>query len=100
VAGGVAAALPWAGALGAVIMLRLLWARGSLQGPLKVTLGAFRYLGEPRYRERIQQALDKAIGLARTRVGNDQDFVLVGQGVGSIPSCTRASGETRIACCS
>jgi hypothetical protein len=84
VAGGITAALPWAGALAAVIPLRLRWARGSLRGPLKVALGAFRYLGEPRYRERIQQALDKAIGLARTRVGNEQDFVLAGQGVGTV----------------
>ncbi len=84
VAGGIAATLPWAGILAAVITLRLLWARGSLRGPLKVALGAFRYLGEPRYRERIQQALDKAIGLARERIGNEQDFVLVGQGIGTV----------------
>ena len=83
-AAGVTAALLWAGALGAVITLRLLWARGSLRGPFKVALDAFRYLGEPRYRERIQQALDKAIGQARARVGNEQDFVLVAQGIGTV----------------
>jgi hypothetical protein len=83
-AAGVAAALLWAGALAAVITLRMLWARGSLPGPLKVALEAFRYLGEPRYRERIQQALDKAIVQARTRIGNEQDFVLVAQGIGTV----------------
>ncbi len=83
-AAGVAAALLWAGALVAVISLRRLWARGSLRGPLKVALDAFRYLGEPRYREQIQRALDKAIGQARSRVGNEQDFVLVAQGIGTV----------------
>ena len=84
VAGGVAAALLWAGVLVAVIALRLRWARRSLGGPLKVALDAFRYLGEPQYRRRIQQALDKAIGKARARVGNEQDFVLVAQGIGTV----------------
>ena len=84
VAAGGPAALLWAGALGAVITVRLFWARGSLRGPLKVALDAFRYLGEPRYRERIQQALDKAIVQARARVGNEQDFVLVAQGIGTV----------------
>jgi len=84
VAGGVAAVLLWAGALVAVITLRLRMGRRSRGGPLKVALDAFRYLGEPQYRQRVQHALNKAIGQARARVGNEQDFVLVAQGIGTV----------------
>ena len=69
---------------GALLVLRARWARGSLRGPIKDVLDVFRYLGEPGCRERIQQALDKAIAQARERTGEDQDFVLTGQGMGSV----------------
>lgn len=74
----------WALLLAVLIGLRMLWARGSLGGPIKIVLDGFRYLGEPGYRSRIQQALDKAIVQARQRTGEDEDFVLMAQGLGTV----------------
>lgn len=84
VTGGVGTAVLWAAVVAVVIALRQRWAPGSLRGLVKVGLDAFRYLGEPRYRERIQQALDKAVEQARSRVGNEQEFVLTAQGMGTV----------------
>jgi hypothetical protein len=84
VAAGLDAALLWAAAFAATIALRRRWAGESLRGLPKNALDAFRYLGEPRHRERIQQGLDKAIGRARERLGNEQDFVLAAQGMGTV----------------
>ena len=81
---GAGALMPWGVTLGALLGLRAIWARGSIGGPIKVLLDAFRYLGEPGYRERIQQALDKAIVRSRKRAGEDRQFVLAGQGMGTV----------------
>jgi hypothetical protein len=83
-ASGIGAALLWILVLGGLVGMRGLWARKTLRGPIKVALDGFRYLGEPRYRERVQVALDNAIIQARSRVENDDDFVLVGQGIGTV----------------
>ncbi len=81
---GAGALVPWVLTLGAILGLRAFWARGSIGGPIKVMLDAFRYLGEPGYRGRIQQALDKAIVQSRKRAGEDREFVLAGQGMGTV----------------
>lgn len=81
---GADATIGWAVALGVLLGLRALWGGRSLRGPIKTGLDLFRYLGEPEYRQRIQQALDKAIARARARVGDDRRFVLAGQGLGSV----------------
>jgi len=81
---GVGTAVLWAAVFLLVVLFRVRWARGPLRGPLKIALDALRYVGDARYRQRIQQALDKAIGQARSRVGNEQDFVLAGQGMGTV----------------
>lgn len=81
---GAGALVPWGVAMGALLGLRTLWARGSIGGPIKVVLDVFRYLGEPGYRPRIQQALDKAIVRSRKRAGEDREFVLAGQGMGTV----------------
>jgi hypothetical protein len=81
---GLGAAMAWAGALCVLMVLRSLWVRESLKGPAKVLLDAFRYLGEPGYRERIQHALEKIVEEARVRTGEDEDFILVAQGLGTI----------------
>lgn len=81
---GAGALVPWGVALGALLGLRAIWARGSIGGPIKVVLDVFRYLGEPGYRERIQQALDNAIVRSRKRAGEDRQFVLAGQGMGAV----------------
>jgi hypothetical protein len=84
VAAGLDAALLWAVALAAAIALRRRWAGEALRGLPKNALDALRYLGEPRHREHIQLALNKAIGRARERLGNEQDFVLAAQGMGTV----------------
>ena len=81
---GVGALVPWVMTMGALLGLRALWARGPIGGPIKAVLDLFRYLGEPGYRQRIQQALDKAIAQSRVRAGEDREFVLAGQGLGSV----------------
>ncbi len=67
----------------AVFGLRRLWA-ASPGGPIKAMIDGFRYLGEPGYRTRIQQALDEAIQRARGHTGEDRQFILVGQGLGTV----------------
>ena len=81
---GAGAVVPWVLALGAILGLRARWARGSIGGPIKAMLDAFRYLGEPGYRQRIQQALDKAIVQSRKRTSEDREFILAGQGMGTV----------------
>ncbi len=81
---GAAALVPWAATLGALLMLRAISARRSTGGPLKAMLNVFRYLGEPGYRQRIQRALDKAIVQSRKRAGEEREFVLAGQGTGTV----------------
>ena len=78
---GAGALVPWGVTMGALFGLRALCARGSIT---KVVLDVFRYLGEPGYRQRIQHALDKAIVQSRKRVGEDREFVLAGQGMGTV----------------
>jgi hypothetical protein len=80
---GVGQLVTCAAAFGILLGLRALWAR-PLRGPIKVMIDAFRYLGERGYRTRIQQALDGAIQQARRNTGEDHDFVLVGQGLGTV----------------
>ncbi len=81
---GAGALVPWGVTMGALLGLRALSARGFRGGPIKVVLDVFRYLGEPAYRQRIQQALDKAIVQSRKRAGEDREFVLAGQGMGTV----------------
>ncbi len=82
---GTGALVPWGVTIGALLGLRALCARGSsIRGPTKVVLDVFRYLGEPGYRQRIQHALDKAIVQSRERAGEDREFVLAGQGMGTV----------------
>ncbi len=81
---GAGALVPWGVALGAIFGLRALCARGSIRGPIKAVLDVFRYLGEPAYRQSIQRALDKAIVRSRKRSGEDREFVLAGQGMGTV----------------
>jgi hypothetical protein len=82
---GTSAVLQLAALLAAVVAMRLLWVRGPFRGPFKVLLEVCRYMGgEPGYRERVQQALDRAIAQARTRVGSGPDLVLAAQGVGGL----------------
>jgi len=81
--GGVGALVACALSAGAVFGLRRLWA-GSPGGPIKAMIDGFRYLGEPEYRTGIQQALDQAIQRARGHTGEDRQFILVGQGLGTV----------------
>ena len=81
---GAGALVPWGVTLGVLLGLRTLRARGSIGGPIKFVLDVFRYLGEPGYRQRIQQALDQAIVRSRKRAGDDREFVLAGQGMGTV----------------
>ncbi len=81
---GAGALVPWVLALGAILGLRALWVHGSIGGPIKAVLDVFRYLGEPGYRQRIQQALDKAIVQSRKRASEDREFILAGQGMGTV----------------
>jgi hypothetical protein len=83
VVGGVGPLVMCAAAFGTLLALRVLWAR-PLRGPINVMIDAFRYLGEQGYRTRIQQALDRAIQQARRSTGEDHEFVLVGQGLGTV----------------
>ena len=75
--------VPWGVTFGALLALRFL-GRRSIGGPIKAMLRMFRYLGEPGYRRRIQQALDKAIVRSRKRAGENREFVLAGQGMGTV----------------
>ncbi len=81
---GAGALLPWGVTMGALFGLRALCGHGSIGGPIKAVLDVFRYLGEPGYRQRIQQELDKAIVRSRKRAGEDREFVLAGQGMGTV----------------
>jgi hypothetical protein len=81
---GAGALVPWGVTMGALLGLRALSARGPRGGPIKAMLDVFRYLGEPGFRQRIQQALDKAIVQSRKRAGEDREFVLAGQGIGTV----------------
>jgi len=83
-AGGLTAVVPLCVVLVGLSVVRLLWTGSQLRGPVRILLDIFRYLGEPGYRARIQQALDKAIERARERTDEDEEFVLVGQGLGSV----------------
>ncbi len=78
------AALAWCAVVfGSLLVLRARWTR-PIRGSLKMMVDGFRYLGEPGYRIRIQKALDKAIRQARQDTGEDAEFVLVGQGLGTV----------------
>ncbi|MCH8939023.1 MAG: hypothetical protein IH966_06325, partial [Gemmatimonadetes bacterium] len=81
---GAGALVPWGVTMGALFGLRALCGHGSIGGPIKAVLDVFRYLGEPGYRQRIQQALDNAIVRSRKRAGEDREFVLAGQGMGTV----------------
>lgn len=76
--------LPWLLAAGTIVGLRASWSRGPLQRFAEGVLEVFRYLGEPDYRQRVHEALDRAISRARERAGEGEDFVLAGQGLGSM----------------
>ena len=82
--GGLAAVTPWFLLFAGLSITRLLWTGSNLRGPVRAVLDMFRYLGEPGYRAGIQQALDRAIERARERTEEDEEFVLVGQGLGSV----------------
>jgi hypothetical protein len=74
----------WGLTLVAVLALRSSWGRRSIGEPIEAMLDVCRYLGEPGFRSRIQHVLDKAIVRSRKRSGEDREFVLSGQGMGTV----------------
>jgi hypothetical protein len=81
---GTGALVRWGVTLGAILALRSSRGRRSIEEPIKAMLDACRYLGEPGFRSRIQHVLDKAIVRSRKRFGEDGEFVLSGQGMGTV----------------
>ncbi len=81
---GTGALVRWGVMLGAILALRSSGGRRSIGEPIEAMLDVCRYLGEPGYRSRIQHVLDKAIVRSRERFGEDAEFVLSGQGMGTV----------------